>query len=446
MEPPAEGGPPPAPAAGPASPRPSSEGRGRDLAFPALFVLFLAALAIGGYLWLRTWKHSVDAMPVLRYEQPAWSDLGGTLAYLQVEIDPGPEGRVRRRQLWSVSRFGDQHRLLADLPPEPVRLVGWLGGEQRVLLQVETPPGEPPVLLDIAGDGSGGRRVRFPLADLRLVGRGGDELYFERPRRSGGKALGGAELLSWKPDGDGLTSLVTIPSPSSEPIRLESVTAAPDGRRLAIVLRAPAADGPLGLWVHHRDRGDLVWMTIAVEGARSMAVDWSPNSGSLVGAAWLGDASELYLVDDAPDPSPTRLRTASGRLPFVPVWPRDGNRVLLLEGERVLEYDFRQRRADVVLDPQALGLPPLGLVLSPMGSLAAFHVKEGDTEDLYVVALRGGRPDPVGQPGARRQARGTLLYEIASGVEFALSRWAGGNPGPAAATVPPGGTSPGGAP
>ena len=439
---PAEEGPVPEPSPPGTGPLPDpaapsrTGGDWRDLVVLVVFLALLALLSTGAYASLQEWKARVDALPVVRHEQPCWSDLVGTLAYLRSEQDPTPGHPARKVQLWSVSRFGDSHRLLADLPSEPVRLVGWLGGEQRVILQVLESPGRPAALLDIGADGRGGRRLRFP-EGMRLVGTSRDEVFFERPHQPRGTEAGGLELLAWNPEakpGSEFRPLLTLPGQEGEPVSIESLSASPDGRRLALVLRAPSVGGPLGLWIYHREPRTLVWTTVSVEDARAMRVDWSPDSTSLVGAAWRDDASELYLVQDRPGAIPVRLRAASAALRFTPVWPRDGNRVLLLAGSRVLEYDFRLRRADLVLGPSTLGLVPEELVLSPLGSLAAFHGREGEEDDLFVTALRGGRPDGVSRPGARQAARNTLRYEIATGLEYAVSVWLGSLAPPTAGT------------
>lgn len=397
---------------------PPRNGDWRDLVLFAVFAVSVLLLTVVGYLWLREWKTQADALPVLRYEQPTWSDHGGTLAYLLVQSDPGAE-RPRSRQLWTVSRFGDDHRLLADLTSSEVRILGWMGGEKRVILQPQTPEADGIVLLDLAADGGGGRRLRFPGQGLRLVGRGENELFFARPR----KEEAGVDLLVWTPDAERLRALVTIPVQEGESVAVESVVAAPDGKRLAIVLRADPPEGPLGVWVYRRDQETLTWTTISEDGARTLRADWSPDSRSLVAVAWLPDYSELFLVEEGPDPRPLRLRAASGPQPFTPLWPRDGQSVLLQEGERVLEYDFKQQRAELVLDPQTLGFAARDLVLSPLGSLAAFHAPEGDMDDLYVMPLRNGKPDAVARAGERREVHSTLLYEIADGLDYALGRW-----------------------
>lgn len=409
---------PPAPQAAGRLRPPPRQGDWRDLAVFLAFVLSILALTLVGYLWLREWKTQADALPVLRYEQPTWSDHGGTLAYLLVESEPGSDD-IRARQLWTVSRFGDDHRLLADLTSGEVRILGWMGGEQRVILQAQTADTEGVVLLDLKADGGGGRRLRFPGEGLRLVGRSEDELFFARPR----KEESGVDLLVWTPEAERLKSLVTIPVQEGEQVGVESVVAAPDGKRLAIVLRADPPEGPLGVWVYRRDLDSLTWTTISEDGARTLRADWSPDSRSLVAVAWLPDYSELFLVEEGPDPRPLRLRAASGPDPFTPLWPRDGQRVLLQEGERVLEYDFKQQRAELVLDPQTLGYAARDLVLSPLGSLAAFHAPEGDMDDLYVMPLRNGKPDAVARAGERREVHSTLLYEIADGLEYAVGRW-----------------------
>lgn len=402
---------------------PPRGGDWRDLALFGGFVLALLGLSWVAQQWLREWKSQADALPVLRYEQPTWSDHGATLAYLLLQGEPGsPE--PRSRQLWTVSRFGDDHRLLADLPPGELRIVGWLGGEERVVLEAGGAR-DGVVLLDLAADGSGGRRLRFPGRDLRLVGRGEKELYFARTR-PGKAAGGGVDLLYWTPGAERLRSLVTIPVQEGESVAVESVVAAPDGRRMAVVLRADPPEGPLGVWILRREDRSLTWTTISEEGARTLRADWSPDSRSLVAVAWLPEFSELFLVEDGPDPRPTRLRAASGPDPFTPLWPRDGKTVLLQEGVRVLEYDFQQQKAELVLDPQTLGYAARDLVLSPLGSLAAFHAPDGDTDDLYVMPLRNGKPDAVARSGERREVHATLLYEIADGMEYATHRWLGG--------------------
>ncbi len=387
-------------------------------------LVFLAVLALGGGLWLLAWKHQIDTGAVVHCEQPTWSALGMDLAWLRVETPTSSAGGPIHSQLWAVGRFGDQRRLLADLPPGSFEVIGWLQDDQRVLLQALDPQEEGPLFLDIASDGSGGRQVRFPDRNMRLVGHGDSQLFFERPHAAKDGASG-VELLEWRPAAAGFTRLVTIPSPPSEQVRIESATVSLDDQSVALVMRAPPQTGPLGIWIFHRDRGDLAWTTVSAVNARDIRVDWSPDSGTLVGAAWLGDSSELYLVEDGPDPLPTRMRTSSGPLAFTPVWPRDASRVLLLESQRVLDFDLRRHRARVVLSPQSLGLEPGYLTLSPRGSMAAFCTRSERTGTVYVAALNGGRPEPVGQPGEGLEKQGTLLYAIAEGLDYASSWWTG---------------------
>lgn len=418
---------PPPPATEPPAPPPPARPL-RDLAWAAGFLALLFGLSVAGYHALLTWKAGVDTGSEVRYEQPTWSSQGSHLAYLRVET-PTVAGRgTIRSQLWASGRFGDHRQLLAELPPGRFRILGWLLDDTRVILQPLEESAEGPRFLDVATDGSGGRWVRFSDARMRVVGNGQREIFLERPHRNADGRVSGVELVQWRPDSTGFSPLVTIPSRAAEQVRIESVAAAPDGQRLALVLRAPAQGGPMGVWIFHRSRRTLTWTTISAAEARDLRLDWSGDSRSLVGAAWLGESSELYLVRDDPDPIPTRMRTSSGPLAFRPVWPRDGNRVLLLEDQRILEFDFQTHRARVLLAPERLGLFPEELALSPLGSLATFRAREGPVEDLYVLDLHGGRPEPLGHGAAELKARRTLLYEIASGLEFAVAHWSGREP------------------
>jgi len=259
---------------------------------------------------------------------------------------------------------------------------------------------------------------------MRLVGHGDNQLLFERPLPTEDGASG-LELVEWRPSAAGFSRLVAIPSPASEPVHIESARVSLDDQRVAVVMRAPLQTGPLGIWVFRRETGELTWTTVSVAEARNLQVAWSPDSATLVGAAWLGDSSELYLLEDGPDPLPIRVRTASGPLAFTPLCPRDGGRVLLQETRRILDFDLKRHRARVLVSPRNLGLDPDRLVLSPRGSAAAFCTRSGSQPGVYVVALTGGRPEQISRPGERLQTQQTLLYTIADGLEYAGSWWTG---------------------
>lgn len=377
---------------------------------------------------LLVWKAGVEKGSTIHYEQPTWSSESSHLAYLRVET-PTVSGKGEpRSQLWSTGRFGDRRQLLAELPPGRFLVLGWLLDDTRVVLQALDEASQGARFLDVATDGSGGRWVRFADPQMRVVGIGAREIFLERPRNGKDGKISGVELVQWRPDSTGFSPVVSIPSPIAEKVRIESVAAAPDGTRLALVLRAPAQGGPMGVWFFNRSRRTLTWTTISVPEARALQMDWSNDSRSLVAAAWLGESSELYLVRDEPDPVPTRMRSSSGPLAFRPVCPRDANRVLLLEDQRVLEFDIQTHRARVLLAPQSLGLIPEEVALSPLGSLAAFRAREGSVEDLYVLDLHGGRPEALGHGAAEILARRTLLYEIAAGLEYAVAHWTGREP------------------
>ncbi len=409
----------------PETPAPApNQGADLSLGLALGFLLFLAALTAGTGAWLLTWKHSVDSSAVAHFEQPTWSALGTDLAWLRVETSVQTPGQPVRCQLWAAGRFGDQRRLLAGLPPGRFRVIAWLEEDRRILLEALDPQPEGPLFLDIASDGSGGRQVRFPDRRMRLVGHGDNQLFFERPLAAK-DGSSGLELVEWRPSATGFSRLVAIPSPASEPVHIESARVSLDDQRVALVMRGPSQTGPLGIWVFRREQGQLVWTTVSVAGARHLEVAWSPDSGTLVGAAWLGDSSELYLIEDGPDPLPIRMRTASGPLAFTPLWPRDGARVLLQETRRVLDFDLQRHRARVLLSPRDLGLDPDRLVLSPRGSAAAFCTRSERQSGVYVVALNGGHPQPIHRPGEQLQAQATLLYAVAEGLEYAGSWWTG---------------------
>ena len=82
--------------------------------------------ACGASLSYLEYKASrTDALPILQYEQPVWSEDESRVAYFRLLL-PSEGGPYTCRQLWWAERVGQEKRLVAEFPPGELTMIAWI--------------------------------------------------------------------------------------------------------------------------------------------------------------------------------------------------------------------------------------------------------------------------------------------------------------------------------
>ncbi|GMU51140.1 MAG: hypothetical protein AMXMBFR33_02860 [Candidatus Xenobia bacterium] len=377
-------------------------------------MLLMLGAFTGSLAYLERRAERTDSLPILHYEQPVWSEDESRLAYFRLLMPPGG-GAYTCRQLWWADRIGSERRLVAEFPPGELRIAAWIENDSSILLQPPQQPGQPPVLIQVATDGSFRRTVRFEQVDLQLIGVRGGEVFFQRSLK------GAVTLLSWSPGERIFRPVARFPSTSAEQLNLEEVSPSPDGNKLAVVV---ASGSTRGVWIYDRASRTLRYSFISTEG-RSLRTTWSSDSRGLAAAAELGTRCELYMLTDVEEGQFTRLSTPSSSA-CLPFWPRDSDRLLLLQNNTVLAFHPFSLVAERILDRVRAGRLVQDLAVSSRGNWAAYHSRQGVDDDIYVVSLKTSQSRTLLPPGTRRELQQTLLYQIGSGTQYAVNHWTGG--------------------
>lgn len=424
--------------------------RRNHLVTVGVFVLVLAGAVALALHWLDHLALADDRLPFLLYQQPVWSANENRIAYLRIPSRLERDGHLvpLRREIWWTSRVGGQGARLDSLPATAApRILGFVGQDQWLVFQPgesgsspsNSPAGGSLTFSTIHLTDRELRRVRFKRAGISFIGLRGDHLYFERDLSAGERqpipegdseaepaaVQPGLEILSWTPPDTGFTHVVTIPGSAGERLSVANVEPSPDDRFLAIALRA-GEDGPLGLWVYDSQTSRLMWTSIRAD-AKTMRIAWSPDSVGLLASSRGRQGGELFVLDNVMQTRHERLSSGSENVPLQPFWPSGQQGFILQSPDAVYRVDPRRLQTQRILDRAKLGLNPGGLTVSPQGNWAVFYSRGPDQDDLYVVSLLTLAPHSLLPPGRRRRARSSLLYQIAEGTHYALSRWGGGS-------------------
>lgn len=383
----------------------------RDLMVGGLFLALMVGVCCGALVYLEEKAKRTDALPILQYEQPVWSEDESRLAFFRLLLPPDG-GPYTVRQLWWAQRVGDHKKLVAEFPPSRLDLLAWIENDQSILLQPEQKEGEPPVLIQVAADGSYRRTVRFEQKELALIGVRGGEVFFSRSEP------GAVMLLSWSPGEAMFRPVARFPATSGEKLTLEEVSPSPDKHKLAVVVSSGESRG---VWIYDRDTRALRYTFVSTEG-KSLRTVWSADSTGIAAAAELPGRCELYLVEDLESGTFQRLSTPSDTA-CIPFWPRGSDRLLLLQNNTVLSFQPHTTVAERILDRIRAGRLVEHLAVSSRGNWAAYHSRRGVEDDLYVVSLKTSQSRTLLPPGIRRELQQTLLYQIGSGTQYALSHW-----------------------
>lgn len=387
---------------------------GRDLLIGGLFLALMVGLCGAGLSYLEYKAKRTDALPILQYEQPVWSEDESRLAFFRLLLPPDG-GPYTCRQLWWAKRVGTDKRLIAEFPPSNLTLIAWIEQDKSILLQPEQKPGESPVLIQVAVDGSYRRTVRFEQKELSLIGVRGGEVFFQR------NEAGAVMLLSWSPGESMFRPVARFPATSGEKIVLEDVAPSPDKSKLAVVV---ASGGSRGVWVYDRATRALRYTFVSTVG-KALRTVWSSSSNGIVAAAELPGRCELYLVEDLESGTFQRISTPSDTA-SIPFWPRGSDRLLLLQNNTVVSFQPQSNYAERILDRVRAGRLVQDLSVSPLGNWAAYHSRSGTDDDLYVVSLKTSQSKTLLPPGTRRELQSTLMYQIGSGTQYAVEHWTGG--------------------
>lgn len=380
------------------------------------FAIFLALVGIGAgaYIYqLEKRAEAIDELPSMLYDQPVWSQDEEHIAYLgrPVHSERG-ELVTGGLELWRCARVSGEAVKLGDLP-EPFTMLGWVDGDKSLLLQPTSTEGPPRMLL-VTADGSGRQEVRFEREGLELIGARGGEIFFQR------KADKGVDVLTWAPGKSRFTKLVSVPD-TGEELRVEDAMPSSDGRWAALVLRLGENPGSLGLWLYDKKAERLIWTNIRVE-AEALRLAWSPDSTGLVAAAELKEGCDLFALWDVEKLQYTRLNASGSHAP-VPFWPKGESAFFLLEGDTVYRFEPEGLRAERILSRHEVGQPLLDLAISPRGTYAIFHCRNGQDDVLYRWGLKTRKNERLLKADERMAAKDQLWYQIADGLRYAASRW-----------------------
>ena len=122
----------------------------------------------------------------------------------------------------------------------------------------------------------------------------------------------------------------------------EPAAVSPDGRRLALVVRQ---NGTRTLWIMSPDGSNRRTLaeSIDIEGAAGQgAVDWSPDSNSIVAGGRDAEGSALFRIP-ADGGAPQRIVQGAA---FNPVWSPDGNLIVYARRSSVGQVQLIATRAD----------------------------------------------------------------------------------------------------
>jgi Tol biopolymer transport system component len=180
------------------------------------------------------------------------------------------------------------------------------------------------------------------------------------------------------------TTVETLGRPGAYEVARRS----PDGRSLALVLRAASL---LSTWVMDTARG--VPTRFTNESTMSSYPIWAPDGKEIVFASNRGGAYRMYRKPVAEN-GPERLIQPTERTQYPVGWSRDGQAILYLQSE-----GERRRVYSLLLLPLAPGSAPIpiaspvllsGVALAPSGRWVAFSSSESGAPEVYVQAMPGG--------------------------------------------------------
>lgn len=434
----------------------------RELAKISLFLLVLLVASLAGALGLLKWKAAADIAPVVTYSQMVWSEENPRLAFMASERKPHSE-ISGSNSLYVTDIYGENPTLLrADLPAE-AKTLGWFAKDTKVVVSApNNDPKNPLSLIEYALDDTPERKFNFPGKDLAIVGRSAANIYLARSYGTDASHQTGVELLLWSSNDGLLKSVTTIPNRDSEELHIQSVAQSPDNRKLAVSILActrkaqpegkatateptqeptnqstpstaspapasgEAAPSPiiskaLGVWLFDFETQQLSFTSIAAEQARDLRLAWSKDSAFLVGTAWYGESSQLFLLTDAGELDSATIKGTSPTTPASPIIPGFGRQVLLPTDGGIISYDFETRSLDMVLDSSKLGMAARDLAISNSSNFVAFTAKIVGLQAIFTTTLNPVKPSRVSVP--TKSAKPSLAYAIAAGLEYAGSCW-----------------------
>lgn len=215
--------------------------------------------------------------------------------------------------------------------------------------------------------------------------------------------------------------VLTIPFDSPEE-RPEILLAreSPDRRFLALVTRFGESSSA-GLWVYDSEGSRLLWTRIITD-ASVKGVDWSPSSVALA----LCDEKGVVILDNVMHIESTRYE-AQALGAVTPQFSKDG--ILYLIGESsVHRLDRQAGQIETVLSGQSYEFAIEDLIVDGSVSKAAYFASRQGRLELEVCNLANKDEEPTVSelPGSlRRQAQGTLSYQVGDALRTAWRFWRG---------------------
>ena len=404
-----------------------------------IFCVCLALLTALLAAYLVRIADKVDEGTLAFYEQPVWSEDESQVAYIRYESDRAlspQEARQRPHELWRVSRINGQPMRVALLGNEPYKLLGWINKDQALLLQPLASAEVPRIL--VAGIDGHQQEIRFEKEGLQLVSVQGGQVFFQKKasdsrweapgshdNEPGSTELKAPALLrdevalyTWAPGDSSVTKLVGIPTEGEE-VSIEAAYPSPDGKLVAMVLKIR---GELALWFYDKQQDRLQWSNIKIP-ATVMEMAWSPDGNGLVCAVDSPEGCDLYAFWNVRKLDYTRLRSRSAGKVFRPFWPRGEKHFLLLDDTGVFRFDPESRKAERVLGRYQQGQRADDMNVSPRGSWAVYHSREGESDNLYYLSLRSEQPRPLLPPPKRLVQHDETWYVVAQGLRTAWNYW-----------------------
>ena len=404
-----------------------------------MLALFCALPFLLAIVYLERHVERIDTLPVDEYKDLHWAPDGHSLMLLHRSID-----EASATELWSGDpTASSEYTSVAKLPGNQVwRLTGQAvdealvlgatadGAEKLALLENGAPKFlEIPqqwTLLKSEGAGLFYSRVVDDVPFEQMVDVEDAPEVSPEPAATPGSATpavptrSGVQIARYNRADGKVAPILTIPftKPEEQP-KVLLVRESPDKRFVALVTQFGEA-GTAGLWVYDSEASRLLWTRVVTDTTVS-GVDWSPSSVALA----LCDSQGVVVLDNVMNVESTRY-SAQGLGTVEPLFVEE-NALYLVGESSIHRLDRQAGQAEMVFDSRSKGLDAMGFVVNSSASKAAYFSSPKGYLELIVVKIGAAKeeePTMSSLPGSlRRQAQGTMLYQIGDALRTAWRFW-----------------------
>ena len=404
-----------------------------------MLALFCALPFLLAIVYLERHVERIDTLPVDEYKDLHWAPDGHSLMLLHRSID-----EASATELWSGDpTASSEYTSVAKLPGNQVwRLTGQAvdealvlgatadGAEKLALLENGAPKFlEIPqqwTLLKSEGAGLFYSRVVDDVPFEQMVDVEDAPEVSPEPAATPGSATpavptrSGVQIARYNRADGKVAPILTIPftKPEEQP-KVLLVRESPDTRFVALVTQFGEA-GTAGLWVYDSEASRLLWTRVVTDTTVS-GVDWSPSSVALA----LCDSQGVVVLDNVMNVESTRY-SAQGLGTVEPLFVEE-NALYLVGESSIHRLDRQAGQAEMVFDSRSKGLDAMGFVVNSSASKAAYFSSPKGYLELIVVKIGAAKeeePTMSSLPGSlRRQAQGTMLYQIGDALRTAWRFW-----------------------